>query len=401
MKKLLLSSGSLVGLTLGATAADLPRRVVAPAPYVPVPVFTWTGFYVGVNAGYGWHDDNNDDFLNNGFGFNGLGTGLAVQTNAGLQPVAPLTGNNFGVLDNGRRGRDGFVGGGQVGYNYQFTPGSGLVIGLEADAQYADFRRNDDCVFGDCGFGGFGGGFGGFGGLGNGGIFTASPVAPIAAGSGIANPTGVGTGALGNVALFNTGFGNGFGGFGTGLNDRRDIEWFGTVRGRVGWAWDRLLVYATGGFAYTARDNRNDCEFGGCFGFGAAGVANGAALVNTGFYVNPAARFAGSLVGPTGGGFFFEERDNWSWGWTVGGGVEYAFTDNITAKIEGLYVNFDRDRRNNFGLGGNVVGVSNTGAAVVDGQLGGLGFDNRRRSDDFAVVRAGLNFKFGSLFGAY
>src|SRR3954469_23493293 len=395
MRKLLLSSVALLGLTAGATAADLPRRqYVAPVPYVAVPVFTWTGFYVGVNAGYGWHDDNNDDFLNNGFGFNGLGTGLAVQANAGLQPVVPLTGNNFGVFDNGRRGRDGFVGGGQVGYNYQFTPGSGFVIGIEADAQYADFRRNDDDFFGS-------GGLGGFGGLSsNGGIFTASPVAPIAPGSGIANPTGVGTGALGNVALFNGGLG-GFGGFGNGLNGRRDIEWFGTVRGRVGYAWDRLLVYATGGLAFTDRDNRNGCEFGGCFGFGTGGVANGAALVNTGFYINPAARFAGSLVGPTGGGFFFEERNNNNWGWTVGGGVEYAFTNNITAKIEGLYVNFDRDRRNNNGFGGNVVGVSNTGAAVVDGQLGGLGFDNNRRRDDFAVVRAGLNFKFGSLFGAY
>src|SRR4051812_37562754 len=392
MKKLLLSSVALLGLTVGATAADLPLRPVT-LPYVAVPVFTWTGFYVGVNAGYGWHDDNNDDSLNNGLGFNGLGTGLAVQTNAGLQPVVPLTGNNS-VLDNGRRGRDGFVGGGQVGYNYQFTPGSGFVIGIEADAQYADFRRNDDdCVFGGCGFGGFGG-------LGSGGVFTASPVAPIAPGSGIANPTGVGTGALGNVALFNGGLG-GFGGFGTGLNGRRDIEWFGTVRGRLGYAWDRLLVYATGGFAYTDRDNRNDCEFGGCFGFGTGGVANGAALVNTGFYINPAALFAGSLVGPTGGGFFFEERNNNNWGWTVGGGVEYAFTNNITAKIEVLYVNFDNDRRNNNGFGGNVVGVSNTGAAVVDGQLGGLGFDNNRRRDDFAVVRAGLNFKFGSLFGAY
>src|SRR3954454_4154249 len=215
MKKLLLSSVALLGLTVGATAADLPRRqyvAPAPAPFVAVPAFTWTGFYVGVTAGYGWHDDNNDDFLNNGFGFNGLGTGLAVQTNAGLQPVVPLTGNNFGVFDNGRRGRDGFVGGGQVGYNYQFTPGSGFVIGIEADAQYADFRRNDDdCVFGGCGFGGFGG-------LGsNGGIFTASPVAPIAPRSGIANPTGVGTGALGNVALFN----GGLGGFGNGLNGRR------------------------------------------------------------------------------------------------------------------------------------------------------------------------------------
>ena len=64
-------------------------------------------------------------------------------------------------------------------------------------------------------------------------------------------------------------------------------------------------------------------------------------------------------------------------------------------------MSFDNDRRNNNGFGGSVVGVSNTGAAVVDGQLGGLGFDNNRRRDDFAVVRAGLNFKFGSLFGAY
>jgi len=67
MKKLLLSSVALVGLTVGATAADLPRRV-APVPYVPVPVFTWTGFYLGVNAGYGWSGNNNDDCLA-GFGF--------------------------------------------------------------------------------------------------------------------------------------------------------------------------------------------------------------------------------------------------------------------------------------------------------------------------------------------
>jgi outer membrane immunogenic protein len=52
MKKFLLSSVALLGFTAGAMAADLPRR--APPVFVPVPVFTWTGFYVGVNAGYGW-----------------------------------------------------------------------------------------------------------------------------------------------------------------------------------------------------------------------------------------------------------------------------------------------------------------------------------------------------------
>src|SRR5829696_2033878 len=385
MKKLLLSSVALLGLTATALAADLPRRTVvapAPVPFVAVPVFTWTGFYVGVNAGYGFTDDTDDDF-NNGFGgFGGFGgSGLSVQTNAGLQPVVPLSGfNNF---DNGRN-RDGFVGGGQIGYNFQFTPGSGFVIGIEADAQYADFgNRNDDNFFG---------GFGGFGGFGTGtGIFTAATVAPIAAGSGIAPPTGVGNGALGNVALFNngSGFGNHFG--------RRGIDWFGTVRGRLGYAVDRLLIYATGGAAFTDRDNGDD--FGG-FGFG-AGIPNGASLVGTGFYVTNATAAAGSRVAPTNTGFgFFNDRDDNNWGWTVGGGIEYAFTNNLTLKIEGLYVNFEHDRKNNGFFGGNVVGVTNYGAPVTSDQLG-FDFDNRRHRDDFAVIRAGLNWKFGSLFGAY
>jgi hypothetical protein len=53
---------ALLGLTVAAGAADLPRRTVAPmvAPIMTVPVFTWTGFYVGVNAGYGFADSGNN-----------------------------------------------------------------------------------------------------------------------------------------------------------------------------------------------------------------------------------------------------------------------------------------------------------------------------------------------------
>jgi len=76
MKKLLLSSVALLGLTVAATAADLPRRV-APAPYVPVaPAFTWTGFYIGVNAGYGWSNRNDDPCLDGAFGFQATQYGI-------------------------------------------------------------------------------------------------------------------------------------------------------------------------------------------------------------------------------------------------------------------------------------------------------------------------------------
>ena len=108
--------------------------------------------------------------------------------------------------------------------------------------------------------------------------------------------------------------------------------------------------------------------------------------MGTGFYTNAAAPSPATSWGqPTL--FLPDDSNNNNVGWTVGGGVEWAFTLNWTAKIEGLYVAFDRDRDNNTGfLGGEVVGVSNTGAAVTAGQLG---FDNRRDREDFGVVRAG------------
>jgi outer membrane immunogenic protein len=379
MKKLLLSSVALFGLTATAMAADLPRRtVVAPAPFVAVPVFTWTGFYVGVNAGAAFSDNRDNTCIDSfGFGFGDCfgGSGLAVQTNAGLAPVVPLTGFNalggFGL--NERRDDVVFAGGGQIGYNFQFTPGSGWVVGIEADIQgLANDRRDDDDLFALSAFGGFGG---------FNGIFTAAPVAPIAPGSGIDNPTGVGNGALGNVALFSQGP------LGRGLATR-PLDWFATVRGRLGYAWDRLFIYATGGVAFTDRDNGDD--FGN---FGGFGIPSGGSLVGTGFYINPAAALAGNLVVPTNTFLLTDTSDN-NVGWTVGGGVEWAFATNWTAKIEGLYVAFERERNNNNGfVGGEVVGVSNTGAAVTAGQLG---FDNRRDRDDFGVVRVGVNYKFGT-----
>src|SRR5918997_8819 len=80
MKKILLSTVALLSLSAGAMAADLPSRRMAPAPMVAaVPVFTWTGFYFGVNAGYGWSDNSHDDtitFPAGTFGPGGTAPGL-------------------------------------------------------------------------------------------------------------------------------------------------------------------------------------------------------------------------------------------------------------------------------------------------------------------------------------
>jgi outer membrane immunogenic protein len=188
---------ALLGTTAAAHAADLtvaPEAIAAPAP-----AFSWTGFYAGVHAGYGWAD---------------LDTFYSENLGVGGKP-------------------DGFLGGGQVGYNYQLS--NNVVLGLEADAALADLE--DDGKQGDSDFA-----------------------------------------------------------FGTGAK----ITALGTVRGRAGYAVDRVLPYVTGGFAW----------------------ANARTGVTVGGDAIPNFSFTDTKVFT---------------GWTVGAGLEYAMTSNITAKVEYLY----------------------------------------------------------------
>ncbi|MDB5645967.1 MAG: porin, partial [Methylobacterium sp.] len=185
MKRLLLATTVFAGLTAVASAADLPRRA-APPVFVPVPVFTWTGFYAGFNAGYGFGTGSNN---------NGPTTVVATSPLFVGTAASPLVNNRGAIGFNNRDSNEGFVGGGQIGYNYQFTPGSGFVVGVEADAQYVDFGRSRN------------------------------------------NATAI-VGALNpDLTAVNP---NGLSG----------LDYFGTVRGRLGYAFDRTLVYGTGGFAY-------------------------------------------------------------------------------------------------------------------------------------------------------
>ena len=52
-RKILAAFAGLMALAMASpsSAADLPRK--APAYYV-APFFSWSGFYVGINGGYGW-----------------------------------------------------------------------------------------------------------------------------------------------------------------------------------------------------------------------------------------------------------------------------------------------------------------------------------------------------------
>ena len=348
MKKIFLSSVALLGLTLGAFAADLPRRA-APPVYAPVyaPVFTWTGFYVGVNAGYGWGDEGDELFGHSHFGDltvprGGPFTGAVIPAlPGGFGTGFPLGGSN----------REGFLGGAQVGWNFQFTPGSGLVVGVEADLQWADLGggNNHHGFFGD--------------------NFGIAAVVPPTPGFG---PAGVGIApvlpnAAGNVAFFNRRHGLGGG----------DSDWFATFRGRVGWAFDRVLVYATAGVAY-ADNGGGNAVFGG--------VTNGGQITAP-FYISPGASLAGSNVGTAFLGHGNKRED---WGWVLGGGVEWAFTNNLTFKVEGLWVGFDGGKGV---FNDSVVGVTNTGAPIHANGVIGLGGNND--NGDVFIARVGLNYKFG------
>jgi outer membrane immunogenic protein len=185
----------VLALSTAASAADLPST----QPYAAVaPVgFSWTGFYLGAQAGYGWGEGESD-----------------------------IAGFGYDV--------DGWTAGIYGGYNHQFT--NGVVVGLEADINYADF-----------------------------------------------NGSGAGVGAFG------------------AFSQTTDINWDGAVRARLGYGFDRFLVYVAGGVAFADIDVDT---------FGAGG-----ALVGSG--------------------------NDTAVGWTIGAGVEAAVTQNLAVRAEYRYTNYD------------------------------------------------------------
>ena len=119
MKKLLLSGVAIAALAAisSANAADLGQRPVYKAPPVvaPVPVFTWTGCYIGAHGGFGWGRDHND-----------FGVAVASGGTEGGEPG--FFPQEFGPFNHNTSGG---VAGGQVGCNYQFA--ANWVVGVEGE----------------------------------------------------------------------------------------------------------------------------------------------------------------------------------------------------------------------------------------------------------------------------
>jgi outer membrane immunogenic protein len=261
LRSLVLGSVAAAALSAGgAFAADLPARgpAVAPAPVYAAPIFTWSGFYVGLNAGYA-----GDKFQ---YPFSGEICPDGCEPYGG-KPSITSSGGVFGA---------------QIGYNWQFA--SRWVLGIEADYQWSNIEGKV------------------------------------------------------NINGFLDGIGD------ARLSAGSEVTSFGTVRARLGYGWDRALLYVTGGWAYgrvksggslSVCDDERDC-------------------------------LDGSLSKRTTGN-----------GWTVGAGLEYALTNNLSFKTEYLFV--DLGDKN---LYSQVYGDFATARLDVDTR--------------FHVVRAGLNWRFWS-----
>jgi len=128
MKKILAGIVALAALTMAgsAVAADMATPVYKAPP--PLPVWDWTGFYVGIQGGGGWGRTEQSV------------TGVTICPGAGacggLLPLVPA-----GTLQSSY-GTDGWHAGGVVGFNWQYYH---IVFGVEGEANWSDIDGTGAC----------------------------------------------------------------------------------------------------------------------------------------------------------------------------------------------------------------------------------------------------------------
>jgi len=289
MNKKLVGAGLIIGamMSVPAGAADIARPVYKAPVVAPPPAFTWTGFYIGGHVG-GVRGRSSLDAVNDVV-FPGFVT-------LGLPAIAPIVAvpSRFATVGGVSGSGTSFMGGGQLGYNWQV---GSFLFGFEGDASWTRIRAGA----------------------------TQNVIDPFAT----ATLTGTYT---------------------------TEIDWTASLRARLGVTFDRVLLYATGGAAFA----------GGRFNSAFTLVTPVPGIV---FPVNNAS-------GSTAASASFTDL-----GWTVGGGLEWAFDNNWSIAGEYRYADYGR----------HSVTLATTDPS---GQLGIIPITTTRRlTTDQATLR--LNYRFG------
>jgi len=263
----------------------------------PPAVYNWNGFYAGLNIGYSWGRSSSTQH------FSDTVSGAVLSTT------------------NGRFDMDGAIGGGQAGYNWQQM---NWVFGFETDLQATGQSGSGRAV---CA----------------GGTLAAPPF------NGVCTP-----GHIGDTAPFNTP------GLPVNFDLSQKLEWFGTVRGRVGALFSpTVLGFVTGGLAYGEINST-----------GAVSGTNitGPQGTNTVILTPVAASFG--------------DRNTRA-GWTIGAGLEGMISGGWTAKIEYLYIDL-----------GTISGSFITPIAAPSGAPVTVRYSSHITDN---ILRVGLNYRFGGL----
>jgi outer membrane immunogenic protein len=254
-----------------ASAADLAARPYTKAPML-APVYNWTGFYVGLNAGGAWSDSNARTTT--------IFTGPGYFADSSVPAI--------GSVGNQNLNHTSFTGGVTGGYNWQINS---AVIGVEGDFNYLGFKKS----------------------------VSSTGIYPCCA------PTSF------------------------TVNTSASADWLATFRGRVGFlATPALLLYGTGGLAVA--NVRSSYLFTDTFS-----AANESASISSTRY-----------------------------GWTAGGGAEYALMNGWSIKAEYLYLDLGRASTTSTNLT-----VFNPGGAASPTNVFTHTFSLREN-----IGRVGVNYKF-------
>jgi outer membrane immunogenic protein len=142
------------------------------------------------------------------------------------------------------------------------------------------------------------------------------------------------------------------------------IDWFGTLRARLGFAWDRVLIYGTGGLSFGSVRLTDGAFFNGYAGNGNSPIDGSVAFNSMGTPKN-------SVVHA---------------GWTAGGGIDYAYTNNVILSFAYLHVDLGRESQfTNYLRPNNILGGAST-TLVKGWTLTSTNFN-------FDVVRAAVSWK--------